>query len=299
MKKITLLFFMFLCSMAGYSQLDLEGFEGTWPPTGWSIYNIAGPNQTWVQGDVANGQPAKEGTKTAYLNRENVATGLTEDFLVTKPFNVPLNPQLRFWSRLTIAGNQNTIYRVMLLQDGEDASIPANYELLAEWTEPQINPSNEEYNLVTLSHPSLTALVNTNARLAFVMLGDFGDRWIIDEVEVVSQCLAPTNLTANNITQTSASLSWGNPSGATTWEIEIMLNNVAPTGSGTTISSMPYDVTGLDPSTCYKYYVRAECTSTNESDWEGPYTFCTVAPGATCNAPWVITSLPLDRKSVV
>src|SRR5690606_35605071 len=143
-------------------------------------------------------------------------------------------------------------------EDGEDASNPANYTLLEEWTEAEINPSNEEWNLIILSHDAFTALEGTQARLAFVMLGDFGDRWIIDEVEVVSECLEPTDLTALNITQSSAELSWVNPSGATAWEIEIVENTAAPSGTGITINSMPYSVTGLTADTCYKYYVRAE-----------------------------------------
>jgi gliding motility-associated-like protein len=299
MKKIMLLTSMFLCSIAGYSQLDLEGFEGaTFPPADWSIYNIAGPGVTWVHGDVATGQFAYEGDHSAYLNRETMPAGqFTEDFLVTKPFNVPTTPQLRFYSRLSFNNENGNTYKVMLLPPTGDPADPTDYLLVEDWQESEINPSQQSWNLLTVNS-ILNSYVGQQVRLAFVMLSpNNGDRWYVDNIEVVTQCLDPANLTANNITQSSAILSWDNPSGATSWEIEIVENAAAPTGTGTTINTMPYTVTGLTSDTCYKYYVKSECTATNESEWEGPYTFCTVAPGATCNAPLVITTLPYTNTN--
>jgi gliding motility-associated-like protein len=251
---------------------------------------------------VANGQPAFEGIGTAYINRENVAApALTEDYLVTPLFNVPTNPQLKFMSRLTIPGNSAvpTIYRVMMLPPGLDASIPANYVQLEQWGELEINPSQEAWIEVNVTDPAFTALVGQQVRLAFVMLGDNGDRWLIDNVQVVSECVAPTTLTANNISLTGASLSWANPSGATAWDIEIVPQADAPTGvpTNTYNGTLPYVVTGLSQSTCYKYYVRARCTTTNLSTWAGPFSFCTVAPGATCSAPWIVTTLPFSTSN--
>jgi len=298
MKRITLLAFGLLCSLAGYSQLALENFEGVWPPDQWSVYNFQGPQQQWVQGSTATGQPAHSPIHSAYMQREQVTDGtFTEDFLVTKPFTVPTTPQVRFWNYTTIAGNQGNIYKVMLLPTGADPALASSYILLEDYTEVELTPSAETWTFKTLTHAELNSRIGQQVRLAFVMMGDFGDRWALDDIEVVSECLIPNNLSANSITQTSATLSWNNPANATDFDIEIVEQTTAPTGVGIPISGSTYTISTLLPNTCYKYYVKAKCTATNNSNWAGPFNFCTVAPGATCNAPLTITSLPYTHTS--
>jgi len=190
MKKITLLAVMLICSLAGYSQLALEDFEGAvWPPTQWSVYNFQGPQQTWIQGTVANGNAAHSGSQSAYLNREQMPDGtFTEDFLVTKPFTVPATPQIRFWNYTTIAGNSLNNYKVMLLPDGADPALASSYILLEDYTEAEVTPSALTWTFITLSDPELTSRVGQSVRIAFVMMGDFGDRWLLDDIEVVTEC---------------------------------------------------------------------------------------------------------------
>ena len=40
MRKITLLLFTFFFTSLGFSQLPLEGFEGTFPPANWAVFDI-------------------------------------------------------------------------------------------------------------------------------------------------------------------------------------------------------------------------------------------------------------------
>ncbi|MBY8962941.1 choice-of-anchor J domain-containing protein, partial [Flavobacterium sp. D11R37] len=156
MKKITLMLFMSLMSFCAFAQLPLEGFEGTWPPTGWEIYNNGiGPAVTWAQSQAGNiTQPPYAGTHAAYLNRENVATGIPEDWLVTPTFPVPANPQLRFFSRLTQALDDGSIYRVLITTNTANAGVFADYTLLEEWTELEINPVQTVYNEVVVPIPA-------------------------------------------------------------------------------------------------------------------------------------------------
>ncbi len=104
-----------------------------------------------------------------------------------------------------------------------------------------------------------------------------------DDIAIRETCPTPTNLTATQITQTSATLSWV-AGGASNWNLEWdtagralgsgnFLPNVAPT---------PYALSGLIPGTSYQFYVRDSCRLGYLSSWAGPYTFNTLSR---CPAP--------------
>jgi hypothetical protein len=96
-------------------------------------------------------------------------------------------------------------------------------------------------------------------------------------------CLAPSGLGAANITAFTADLSWTGPINASSWDIELGLTGFTPTESPTAAGvSNPHIYTGLNPSTTYDFYVRADCGSGDYSLWVGPYTFTT---DVTCPDP--------------
>ena len=291
MKKTILMIAAWLLPFFCWAQLAQEGFEGSWPPVGWGIYdNGIGLEKSWVQTAAGSeAQPAYEGNHAAYIDRENTTAGIPEDWLVTKRFFVPSNGELRFFSRLTIALDQGTIYQVRISESADQAAL-GNYTLLQEWTEPQLNLIQREYTEKVVPLP--TALAGQEVYIAFVMKGVFGDRWIIDNVSVTEKCLAPENAIAQNPTLTSAELSWDNPSGATQWEIEIVAADGIPTGSGQVYNgTLPY-VPTLAENTAYKYYVRAICPLGGKSPWTNPVFFKTARRGDSCAAPIVVNSLP-------
>jgi gliding motility-associated-like protein len=290
MKKLILFTTFFLVSLCCKAQLAQEGFEGSWPPAGWAITNNGiGPAVTWEKSPANNNfLPPHTGTYAAYLNRENVLTGIPEDWLITPQFLVPVNSQLRFYSRLTQNLDQGSIYEVRI-STSPDQMAMGNYTLLQTWTELEINPAQQDYQEHVINIPS--SFEGSNIYMAFIMKGDNMDRWLLDDIRIAQKCLMPENLTAADFTLTSANLSWDNPSGATQWEIEVVSD--IPTGSGTLYSgTMPYFANGLTEGTEYKYYVRAICTGNVESDWAGPYVFSTIVPGATCTVPLPVTSIP-------
>lgn len=294
MKKFTLLLILTLTSFCLRAQ---EGFEGVFPPPGWGIFqNNVGLGNTWVQSPAnSTALPPHTGAHAAYLDRVNVSSGIPEDWLVMPATTVPANPQLRFWSRLTQPGPQGSIYQIRISSNvaAGQQGVMANYTIIQTWTEAEINPAQQEYieKIVTLP----ASAIGTQVHIAFVMLGDNGDRWLIDDVSVVEQCLDPENLTATGITETSANLSWDNPGSATSWEIEVLPSSSPQTGTGVTYNgALPYVATPLTEDTDYKYYVRALCANGSESEWVGPFFFSTVAPGATCESAFDVLSLPFS-----
>jgi gliding motility-associated-like protein len=112
-------------------------------------------------------------------------------------------------------------------------------------------------------------------------------------------CRKPSVLTTANITTTSAQLGFtqlANPNGsiASNWEYLIVpAGSPAPTASmvGTAISLNLFTASGLTPATCYDYYVRAICSSSDFSYWSGPKSFCTIIQNDECaNATVVLTN---------
>ncbi len=92
-------------------------------------------------------------------------------------------------------------------------------------------------------------------------------------------CPAPTAITLNSVTQTTAEFGW--TSTATDWNIIIGPQGTTP-GTGTVqfgITNNPLTLTSLSPGTLYDFWVRDSCGPGDVSTWAGPYTFATL-----CNA---------------
>uniref|UniRef100_UPI00261053D7 T9SS-dependent choice-of-anchor J family protein n=1 Tax=Flavobacterium sp. TaxID=239 RepID=UPI00261053D7 len=263
----------------------------------WTVFdNGVGLGQRWeIKNQVATPPLVKSGLNAAYINRENIGIGNTsEDYLATPLVSIPPNPVLRFSSRTFSLGNNGTIYQIKLCPGTLNPSIPANYTtLLAEYTENQLSSTFNIYEEKFLSLPS--SLVGTQVYIAFVRKHTQntasleGDRWLLDDVNIESaSCDTPTTLTVTGILSNSASLSWVNPSGSTSWEIEIVPIADTPTGTGIIYSGpLPYIATGLTPETAYKYYVRAICSSGIVTDWAGPQNFTTTFAPPVCGGNFV------------
>ncbi len=105
-------------------------------------------------------------------------------------------------------------------------------------------------------------------------------------IMTIPTCPKPTNPTASNFTTTTADLAWVEFGNATTWEIEYgPVGFVQGTGTIEIASSNPYTLSGLNHSTQYTYYVKAICSSTDQSYWSNGANFWT-ACGAISTLPY-------------
>lgn len=273
MKKILTLF---LAGTLGcFAQTPVEGFEDVvFPPDGWNTYdNGVGPIKFWQQTIEANPfTPPYEGNYAAFIDRENVPNvyGTAQDWLVTPYMTVTGNsPAIHFYSRLTLNGDQGSIYRIMM-STNPDSSNLGDYTVVKEWTELEINPVQMEYREIYVPIPQ--EAIGQQVYFAFVMETDYGDRWLIDDVSFIEDyCEQPTNLDASVTIPNSATLSWTGVN-QSLWEVEFLASNENSTGTGVLVSENSYTVTGLAAGN-YKYYVRAVCSETNQSEWSGPYSF--------------------------
>ncbi len=95
-----------------------------------------------------------------------------------------------------------------------------------------------------------------------------------------SNCLTPTQLTASNITTSSATLAWN--SSATLWDLEygVLGFSIGYGERVTGVTQNPYLLGGLTPGMTYSFYVRSDCGDGEFSAWAGPHNFfvpCTTA----------------------
>ena len=116
-------------------------------------------------------------------------------------------------------------------------------------------------------------------------------------LNLAETCVPPSNLTAQNIKVTTATLSWSNSSGALGYELELISGFAEATGVPTHFSPInTFNATNLSPNANYKFYVRATCGNGNYSSWVGPFVLHTFPFGATCSDPIVISSLPFQTS---
>jgi hypothetical protein len=95
-------------------------------------------------------------------------------------------------------------------------------------------------------------------------------------IDVAPTCLKPDALYTESTTTTSATIGWNENGSATSWNVEVVLEGQAPTGTANYVAdSNPFEATGLDPATYYDFYVQSDCGDGDLSWWAGPETFFT------------------------
>ncbi|MFK7904071.1 MAG: T9SS type A sorting domain-containing protein, partial [Chitinophagales bacterium] len=126
-----------------------------------------------------------------------------------------------------------------------------------------------------------------------VLFADF----CIEELSTASACAAPpASLNAENITATSADLSWNAVVGANAYYWELASGGVA-LFSGTT-SSTTISMTGLSSSTSYDLKVEADCGSSNLTGYSTAYNFTTASTKLTTNQIGTGTSTSSSRGPI-
>lgn len=97
-------------------------------------------------------------------------------------------------------------------------------------------------------------------------------------------CLAPSDLDANNITAHTAELSWTANSGETSWNIYYKKASDTDYTEVANVKENPYTLSGLNAGTDYVYYVEAKCSGTETSDPSSTFNFTTECEAFTITA---------------
>jgi len=91
-------------------------------------------------------------------------------------------------------------------------------------------------------------------------------------------CATPSGLAASGITQTSATVSWGAVSGATSYNLQWKISTSSTWTTVSGLSGTSYGLSGLTASTTYNYQVQAVCSS-GSSTYSAAASFTTLASG--------------------
>ena len=103
-------------------------------------------------------------------------------------------------------------------------------------------------------------------------------------------CIPASALTALDILETEAELTWNGGASGVSWDLEWGLAGFTP-GTGTPVTGLTtetYALVGLNAGTSYDFYVLSNCAS-QSATLAGPSTFITATPGGTCAAAFDMT----------
>ncbi|MGM0624498.1 MAG: choice-of-anchor J domain-containing protein [Bacteroidota bacterium] len=138
----------------------------------------------------------------------------------------------------------------------------------------------------------LTDIILTAGTTYYIMVDSWPSPDCIDfDLTIEETCIAPSGVTADNLTESSALVSWTAGGLETDWNLEVSTTSIDPateTGdvfSGTVSTTPEEALSGLTAETDYYVYVQADCGS----DWTAEYMFttpaaCPVVTGLTTTA---------------
>jgi len=180
-------------------------------------------------------------------------------------------------------GSQNVYYGIYVSQDPNGN--PSTYNVTYDYSNYTDAVTNEA-NLTLYNRNDASILnwlgsgANGNTGADQMELNGVGARRELILADFIApSCPSSSNLTANNITATSANLSWTSGGGAS-FDLEYGTSGFS-LGSGTRVNGLTnasYSLSGLNTFTQYDYYVLDRCSANDSSTWVGPFTFTTDNP---------------------
>jgi len=270
MKKITLILLLcaFCLPLSAQTYLQ-ENFDAEALPTGWTVTDegdntgdswkpgkrngsgLDGTNAAIVDSDADGNGPHLIETLTSPEFDSSGATFLYLDFLQ---------------SFVSIGGD---LGRVDVFDGSDWVTVLNQTESAGSLT----NPDSQ--------HINITAYKNANMQIRFYYNDNdiWAWYWLVDNIAVYNEaCGSPSSLSVNDITQTSAVISWTPAGSESGWEIVVQLaGSGVPSGSGTVTDSASFNATGLTLNTDYEAYIRGNCSDSDEySVWSGPLNFTTL-----------------------
>ena len=160
-----------------------------------------------------------------------------------------------------------------------------NYEVaIAEnWDAAAVTPVAITDTFYTFS--GLTAATQYTVGVRTICNATLHSEWVTTTVTTDEHpCFTPSAATTDDVTYTSAVLSWTPGEAETVWELHVTGPNYDNTIS---VSTNPYTLTGLASGTEYSFTVKALCSATQQSDASEAQTFttltCQPVSGVTAN----------------
>jgi hypothetical protein len=187
---------------------------------------------------------------------------------------------LSFWAT-AVTPSDGTL-ELGILTDMNDMN---SFEFVANVTGPSSRNGVGNY----MGPFSFENVASTSGRIALRYHSNYGtsNSWNLDDftVFIPQDCPAPMNVTANvNYNDNEAEITWTPFGEESNWQVEYGAEGFEPgTGTVANVTSASYTITGLTQDESYDVYVKALCSETQSSVWNGPVTFVMASPcGQSC-----------------
>lgn len=187
---------------------------------------------------------------------------------------------LSFWAT-AVTPSDGTL-ELGILTDMNDMN---SFEFVANVTGPSSRNGVGNY----MGPFSFENVAATSGRIALRYHSNYGtsNSWNLDDftVFIPQDCPAPMNVTANvNLADNEAVITWTSVGEESNWQVEFGAEGFEPgTGTVANVTETSYTMTGLTQGNSYDVYVKALCSETQSSVWNGPVTFVMASPcGQSC-----------------
>jgi hypothetical protein len=243
---------------------------------GWTVVNGTQVNK-WYTGTATFASP----TKSAYISNTNGTTNnydgnVTSVVHIYRDIEFPSGNEFAISFKWKCQGESTFDYLRVFLVDPtfipQAGTLPTGQYI-----------GQQYYNLSntwkTETIPLDNSVENTIKRLIFTWRNDASitnqPPIAIDDINIyVVTCPRPINLQVDNVTPSTAQLSWTEQGSASEWQVQYGIQGFTlGTGTIETTTNNPHTITGLSSGLTYYFYVRSICGPGDTSLWAGPYAF--------------------------
>ncbi|MFV0502317.1 MAG: choice-of-anchor J domain-containing protein [Bacteroidales bacterium] len=286
MKKLLFFLMAMIFAMQGWSQTTLsEGFESTtFPPDDWMIVNTLGPSTPWTRSTSYS----QSGSACAFTNYNS--SGAINYMITPKLVINSLTDSISFWARMDYfdATYNQTFLKILVSTTDNNVISFDTTTLLHISPSFTSTPNNQITDVWKKWTISLSDYIGQDIYIAFRQTDNDGYGLCIDDVTgpnlFVPTCAKPKNITATNITTTTADIGWtpGNASDLA-WRIYYRVAGAGPWDSIST-STNPTTISNLSPSGKYEVRIATDC-GVEMSELSTAFNFKTSC-GLISSIPW-------------
>ncbi len=245
-----------------------QSFDGAvW--TCWSTINADNDYNEWNQSNYGLGLP--DGDFVAH------GSGNQNDYLITPAINVGTNVLEILWKDKVEDAQYSNKYKILVSETGNNIADFTETLLLVDCN----NVSWEEHRLSLEAYQGKTIYIAFHQIFSQAPTLGFGINDFV--VKNVDPCTLPSLATFSNETLNSVEIAWS-AGLASKWDMEYGVSGFEPTGTPTVediTNHTNYSLTGLQGTTSYDVYLRADCENDETSEWAGPFSFSTLCSKVT------------------
>ena len=240
-------------------------------PDCWNYYNT-GTSYTGMP-QVYNGSTYAQGGTNSLKFYTYTTTAYSDQYAILPGIDPTLYPMNTLQISMGARRSSSSYNLMLIVGVMTDPSNISTFEPVDT-----INPAGTTYTNFTVRFDHYTGTGKYIALKAPQVSGSAYNQGYVDNIVVDVApfiCNAPTNVTATNIQQTSATITWTSANGESDWVLQY--REVSGSwSSDINVTGMPsHNLTGLTASTQYEVRVQAVCDNTHSSDWSAPATFTT------------------------